>query len=54
MVENAIKYGVNDGKINILLKKIDNDKISIVVSDNGVGIPNNEIPNIFELFYDEI
>ena len=51
LIENAIKYGVNDGKINILLKKVNNDKISIVVSDNGVGIPNNEIPNIFEAFY---
>lgn len=48
-VENAIWHGVlpltnNEGEINISLKQKSTDSVLITISDNGVGISNNEKP----------
>ncbi len=50
ILENAIQY-IGEGKkvqINAVLKE---DLIQIEISDNGPGIPQNAIPNLFERFY---
>lgn len=46
---NAINYTQNGGKIKITLKIDDNDLI-FSVSDNGPGIPQEDIPNMFQRF----
>lgn len=50
LVENAIKYS---GKGSIVhIKTWDDDKwVYIEITDNGTGIPPEEISNIFEKFY---
>jgi len=47
---NAIKYMPAPGDIIISAYKKDG-KITICVRDNGIGIPQNDIDNIFQRFY---
>lgn len=50
LITNAIKYGSENGKIVISMKK-DNDRVVCSVTDFGKGIDPNEIDKIFERFY---
>lgn len=50
LLDNAIKYNKPEGKIRLDVRKIKQD-LQICVSDTGIGIPREEIPNIFERFY---
>lgn len=51
LIENAVKFNDKDiVKIFISAKKIPG-KIEISVTDNGIGIPNEEYEHIFEKFY---
>lgn len=46
---NAINYTQNGGKVSIIIKNEGNDLI-FSVSDNGCGIPQEDIPNMFQRF----
>lgn len=52
LLSNAWKYTPEGGNISVNIH-YDKDKgtISIVISDTGVGIPKNEIPYIFQRFF---
>jgi signal transduction histidine kinase len=50
LIENAIKYTPAGGRVRIALVP-GSERISARVSDTGVGIPEHEIPHIFERFY---
>ncbi len=50
LLGNAIKYSPNGGNIYIRIYKT-NDTVSIDVQDEGLGIPKDAIPNIFQQFY---
>lgn len=44
LVSNSVKYGFpdgRDGEIRISLHPIEDNKIELIVSDNGIGIPEN-------------
>jgi len=44
LITNAVKHAFKDkknGTVKILLKENDNDSISLVVSDNGIGLPDS-------------
>ena len=46
---NAINYTQNGGKVSIIIKNEGNDLI-FSISDNGCGIPQEDIPNMFQRF----
>lgn len=48
LVDNAIKY-TNEGEVKVQLQKID-DEIQFSVSDNGMGISDDDLPNLFTKF----
>lgn len=51
LVENAIKYGNDGGKITVGCYEMDDKSIYIEVSDNGPGIAEEHLSRIFERFY---
>lgn len=50
IISNALKYTPTGGKIGIFTSKMYND-IVIKVSDTGIGISKEQLPNIFDRFY---
>jgi signal transduction histidine kinase len=50
ILSNAYKYANENGQVNVKLSK-SKDKLSITVEDNGIGIPKEDIKNVFERFY---
>lgn len=50
IVDNSVKFTAEHGKIDISSIKF-GKYINIVVSDTGIGIPQSEIPKIFDRFY---
>ncbi len=50
LVENAVKYSPDDSTITLVLKK-QNGKIILSVTDEGLGISDEEKKNIFQKFY---
>lgn len=50
IVGNAVKYTQEGGRIDIYSSKVYND-ICIKVADNGIGIPEENLPHIFDRFY---
>lgn len=50
LIDNAIKYTPEGGEIKVSSEKA-NDQIVCAVSDNGIGIPKEHQPHVFERFY---
>ena len=50
IVSNAIKYTPDGGVIQISAGRTD-DRVWMVVDDNGIGIPEEDRSRIFERFY---
>lgn len=51
LISNAIKFSESDSRIEVLLTTTKTDQIRIEVSDQGKGIPEDELPFIFDRFY---
>jgi CheY-like chemotaxis protein len=49
LLNNAAKYTSEGGRIVLSVRR-DRDEILIAVSDNGVGIPSDMLPRVFDLF----
>ena len=50
LAENAVKYTQPGGHIQIRLFKTGKE-VTVTVSDNGPGIPKDDLPHIFDRFY---
>jgi signal transduction histidine kinase len=50
LVANAVKYTFVDGRVEVSASNT-NDVVRVKIQDNGIGIPEEALPNIFEEFY---
>ena len=50
LVENAIKYNREHGWVKVVLDA-DHQYFTLQVSDSGIGIPEEDLPHVYERFY---
>jgi len=50
LIENAIKYNVSGGSVKVFLYRQGRD-VTLIVDDTGVGIPDKDLPKVFDRFY---
>ncbi len=50
LLANAIRYNQEGGRVDVRVERVNGHAI-VSVSDNGIGIPAEELPHIFERFY---
>ncbi|HDQ70717.1 MAG TPA: HAMP domain-containing protein [Chloroflexi bacterium] len=50
LIDNGLKFTPAGGKVNIRVEKLDG-QVTCTVADTGPGIPQEEMPHVFERFY---
>ena len=50
LVENAMKYNLPGGRVDVTVCH-EEDQVCLIVEDTGVGIPEEDMPKIFDRFY---
>jgi two-component system sensor histidine kinase SenX3 len=51
LVDNAIKYAGGRGRIELSASSTEDERVTLSVADEGVGIPREEQGKLFERFY---
>ena len=51
LIDNAIKFSPEGGRITVSASRADDDTVQVVVADRGPGIPDALKPRVFERFY---
>ncbi len=50
LLDNAIKYSGNESSVQVAAS-IEYDRVVVTVTDSGIGIPEKDLPRVFERFY---
>jgi two-component system phosphate regulon sensor histidine kinase PhoR len=50
LVDNALKYTPSGGRVTVSLSRVEGEA-QVQVMDNGIGIPSESLPHLFEEFY---
>ena len=50
LLENAVKYNYPQGSVSASVTR-DGEQVLIEVSDTGIGIPEEDLPKVFNRFY---
>ena len=51
LVRNAIMYTPEGGLVSISLEAAGDTQVAVTVADTGIGIPRDELENVFDRFY---
>ncbi len=51
LVRNAVRYGAGAGPISVRAEREPDDAVAVRVADAGPGVPEAELPKIFDAFY---
>ncbi len=51
LIQNAIKYGKQNGNVIANIEKLNNQQIIVEITDDGFGISEEHLDRIFERFY---
>jgi len=51
LLSNAFKFTPDNGKITISIVDDQDNKVKIIFKDSGIGIPENELSNVFNPFF---
>lgn len=51
LISNAVRYAQKDDLIVYLKGYAEKEKVHFIVEDNGIGVPENVISNLFERFF---
>ncbi|MBK7632151.1 MAG: PAS domain S-box protein [Ignavibacteriales bacterium] len=50
LLENSIKFSKNGGRIKVILNNLFRE-VEIIITDTGIGIPEKDLPFLFQKFY---
>ena len=50
LTDNAVKYSAVGGSVQVSLRRA-GEEVVLAVADNGAGIPEEDLPRVFERFY---
>src|ERR671910_1155535 len=51
LLDNAVKYTPDGGSVTVRVEEEDDGSVALAVSDTGVGIPEDQLPLVFERFH---